>query len=190
MAHNLSLNNGKAEMMYYGELPWHGLGTAVDHVATSHEALEAAHLHWQVEKVPLFVHDDGVAAQLPNDVAIRRQDTKEILGVVGEGFRPIQNREAFGILDALVGEHAAMFHTAGALGRGEKVWALVKLPGELVIAPQDTLDNYLLLANGHTGTLALTMRPTSETRQRAYTQAVALLILGTIQRNRNRGNRQ
>jgi hypothetical protein len=46
MAHELSVQNEKAEMFYYGDRPWHGLGTAVDRAPTASEAIVAAGLDW------------------------------------------------------------------------------------------------------------------------------------------------
>jgi len=148
MAHNISKASGKAEMFYYGETPWHGLGTKVERVATSADAIAAAGLGWSVSKQPLYLGD---GRQVPDTFATVRSDTGDPLGVVGTAYTPLQNREAFAWFDSIVGEGAAVYHTAGALGRGERVWILAKLPGELVIAKGDTVEQYLLLSNGHDG---------------------------------------
>ena len=167
MSHNLTINklSGTHEMFYVQETPWHGLGHRVDQALTSEEALKTAELGWSVKKFPLQVvlPDPKVnGAKQFEDVtdkqAIYRTDTMEYLGVVGSGFHPIQNCDAFKILDDLVGSQEAMFHTAGSLGGGVRVWALVKLPEQLVVVGDDVVDQYLLLANGHDGSLALTMR--------------------------------
>lgn len=39
MADNLYIENGKAHMMYVGQLPWHKLGTPLERPATSAEAI-------------------------------------------------------------------------------------------------------------------------------------------------------
>lgn len=45
-------------MMYVREKPWHGLGTMVQEVPTSEEALRLAGLDWKVDQRPIFA--DGV----------------------------------------------------------------------------------------------------------------------------------
>ena len=49
------------------------------------------------------------------------------LGMVGSGYEPLQNTEAFKFFEPFIEGKYAEFHTAGALGNGERVWVLVKL---------------------------------------------------------------
>ena len=42
MAHELEIVNGEAQMAYVGQLPWHGLGTAVEDDLTPSEFQEVA----------------------------------------------------------------------------------------------------------------------------------------------------
>lgn len=156
MAHNLTIDRmtGKAEMFYCGDAPWHGLGTKVDHALTGAEAIAAAGLGWWVERAPLYLQD---GSEVPGWKATRRADTGDILGVVSDDYRVIQNLEAFTFLDALATEGAAMFHTAGSTHNSKRVWALVKLPESLVVVPGDRVDQYLMLYTGHDGTRGLTI---------------------------------
>jgi len=53
MAHELATTNGHAAMAFFGELPWHRLGTELDGPATAEEAIEAAGLDYDVGLCPL-----------------------------------------------------------------------------------------------------------------------------------------
>lgn len=53
MPHDLATINGHTAMMYYGETPWHDLGQRLDAPATAAQAIAAAQLDWEVEKLPL-----------------------------------------------------------------------------------------------------------------------------------------
>ena len=156
MAHNLNFRHGRASMMYVGSKPWHSFGTKVDHVATSAEAIEAAQLGYTVRAIPQFYRNDE-GHQYPADMqATVRTDTWEQLGTVSGRYSILQNQKAFDLIDGLAGEQAAMYHTAGALGKGERVWLLVKLPDSVhVNGTTDTVDKFLLLTNSHDGKSSL-----------------------------------
>ena len=80
------------------ETPWHGLGAVLDHAPTTiAEAIEASGLAWRVEREPIAV-DRGDAAtvddwweprceEIPGFYATVRQDTRQVLGIVGERYR-------------------------------------------------------------------------------------------------------
>lgn len=153
MAHNLATTNGKTAFAHYGEAPWHGLGTKLDAPATAEEAIVAAGLDYEVQLTPL-VTADGL--DVPQWRAVVRYDNQTVLGVVSDRYQVISNRHAFGFLDAVVAEGGLRYHTAGALGKGEKIFLLAKLPGHVrVKASDDLVDKYLLLYNAHDGSSAL-----------------------------------
>lgn len=153
MAHNLATTNGKTAMMYAGEVPWHRLGTRLDEPATAAEAIEAAGLGYEVELKPLQTTD---GTPVPLRKAVQRCDTGDILGVVGNSYVPVQNRSAFEFLDSIVADGGLRYHTAGALGLGERIWLLAKLPGHIRVRnTEDVVDKFLLLSNTHDGTTAL-----------------------------------
>jgi phage/plasmid-like protein (TIGR03299 family) len=148
-------------MMYYGEVPWHGIGTQLDHPATSQEAIQAAGLDWEVRCGNITVAaDDEIKkpVEIPDHFCTVRMDKKVPLGIVGRLYTPIQNKEAFSFFDAVVGEKKAIYQVAGALGVGETVWILAKLPEDIrIIGTDDIINKYLLLTNKHDGTMSLRM---------------------------------
>jgi len=148
-------------MFYHGATPWHGQGTPLDHPASAEEAIVAAGLDWRVKLEPVLVAQEtelvGVKAYSPiNYQAVIRESDGQVYGVVSPSYCPIQNREAFGFFDSVVGEGKASYHTAGSLGYGERIWILAKLPESLEVAG-DEVERYLLRINSHDGTQALQM---------------------------------
>lgn len=153
MAHELATINGKTAMMFYGETPWHGLGTRLDNPATAAEAIIAAGLDFSVDLEALETAD-GIP--VPQRKAVLRADSGDVLGVVGNSYIPIQNGEAFTFLDSVVADGGVRYHTAGALGKGERIWMLAKLSGHIRIKDSDDItEKYLLLSNSHDGSAAL-----------------------------------
>jgi phage/plasmid-like protein (TIGR03299 family) len=162
MPDNISQQNGQAEVMVVGEPAWHRLGTVLDKPATAEEAIQAAHLDWEVIKQPLFA---GAFERysIPSYYAVVRGDDwakkkATVLGIVGESYTSVQNREAFSFFDPIVGDKAAVYHTAGALGNGERVWILVKLPDDIRVIGDDITNKYLLLSNSHDGNSAVQIK--------------------------------
>ncbi|HWD40094.1 MAG TPA: DUF932 domain-containing protein [Fimbriimonas sp.] len=153
MAHEVAVTDGRVAIAYFGQAPWHGLGRRLDNPATAQEAITAAGLDYEVSLKPMFTAE---GMEVPKRRAVVREDTRVVLGGVGPDYVPIQNTEAFEFLDAIVAEGGLRYHTAGALGKGERLWLLAKLPGYVrVKGTEDVTDKYLLLSNSHNGTSAL-----------------------------------
>lgn len=146
-------------MMYVNEVPWHRLGTKLDRPATAEEAMNAASLSWEVQLQPIYTGPERTV-KVKDRFAVCRTDRLDQtdggqLGIVGRDYTPLQNREAFSFLDPLVGEQAAIYHTAGSLRGGRRVWMLAKLPGEIRVIGDDITEKYVLLSNSHDGTAAV-----------------------------------
>lgn len=151
--------DGQDCIMYVGETPWHKKGKKLDAPATAEQAIVAAGQNWQVDTLP-FEYKLPSGVHLPSNErrVVVRGDTHAVLGVVTDRYKPIQNREAFGFFDTVVGSGQAIYHTAGALGAGERIWMLAKLPQDIVVGATDQkIQRYMLLTNTHDGTAALRM---------------------------------
>ena len=158
MPHNLNVTDGGPSLMYVGETPWHSLGTRLDRPATAEEAIQAPHLDFTVEKFRLKATPNDLPVE--SHFATVRTDTMEVLGVVGSRYEPIQNKDAFTTFDALVGEGEAIYHTAGVLGKGERIWLLAKLPDYIRVNGNDIVEKYLLLVNSHDGSSTVRVKLT------------------------------
>ena len=144
-------------MAYYGEIPWHGLGKQVPKGINSEEMIRAAGLDWEVALRPARgarqINRKGEFSRY-EIVRVPQPNTKEdevLFGVVSRRYQPLQNIEAFGFFDLIVGERKAYFETAGALGEGERIWVMAKMPDAMKIVSGDECFKYLLLSNTHSG---------------------------------------
>lgn len=144
-------------MAYYGDKPWHGLGTEVPKGIPAEKMISAAGLDWQVELRPArgakAINKKGEYSRY-EVVRLPRAGTEEEevqLGLVTRRYHLLQNVEAFGFFDEIVTEGKAYFETAGALSQGERIWVMAKMPGAMQIVPGDECLKYLLLSNTHSG---------------------------------------
>src|SRR5438034_2126435 len=148
-----------------GLAAWGDVVRAVDPAATQSaaEMIAAAGLDWRVEQHPLeaVVEREYQSQRLPvpRHVANVRSDSRAVLGVVGEGYEPLQNRAAFAFCDAITDLGCAHWIGAGATRGGARVHALMRLDREIRIGGAEGEDVLPLLCfrNGHDGGLAVTV---------------------------------
>lgn len=147
-------------MFSVGSAPWHGLGHVLEQAPTIGEAITLAGLNWRVALRPMVTTLPGGTTPIPvpGHNAVLREDTGSILGVVGAGFRPLQNVDAFEFFAPLVADRTLELETAGCLREGRRVWIMARVPGEpavIVRGAEDIVERYVLLCHGHDGSLAL-----------------------------------
>lgn len=151
MAHNIEFIDGKAQMAWSGETPWHGLGTQVPADLTPDQMLEAAGLNWTVRKIKAYAFDEennDAMYDISHSALIRSSDGK-MLDVVSDDWNPVQNQEAFDFFDEYVRAGDMEMHTAGSLKGGQIVWGLAKIKDSFELFKGDQIDNYLLFSNFH-----------------------------------------
>lgn len=167
MAHNLYYNKRTQKHSFFSvkEKAWHSLGTIIEGYPTSAQAIKLAGLNYKVEKRPLYTLDntnfdlfnamaEGIESELsvPNYFANVRTDTEEVLGVVGKDYQIVQNSDAFSFFDSIVGESDGIkYETAGALGKGERIFITAKLPEYIKVGRDDLIEQYLFLTTSHDG---------------------------------------
>lgn len=165
--HNINYNERTEKHSFFSvkQKAWHGLGQIISDYPTSAEALQYAGLDFAVEKRPLFTYSsdnfNGDAEnsiiipeiEVPDFFATIRTDTEQPLGVVGKDYEVVQNVEAFSFFDEIVGASSGiLYETAGALGRGERIFITAKLPDYIKVGRKDCIEKYLFLTTSHDGT--------------------------------------
>ncbi len=151
MSHNLT----ETDHMFSGndQVPWHGLGTVIEGLATAKEAIEFAKLDWQVTKEPAYQLINGVYMPAKDCFLCVRSDNNAILGQVGKQYTPMQNVKLAELAEMTVKQGAA-FETAGSLFGGEIVWFLLRAD-KTVLTNGEEHKTYLLMSMGHGGKQAI-----------------------------------
>lgn len=155
MAHNLNVKDGKVSFAARGEKAWHGLGQYVSEAMTAEQAIQLGGLDYTVEKRPLYSPGwAGTMVEAEGHFANVRTDSNEILGVVKGRYRIVQNKDAFGFFDSIIDKGEAIFETAGALGKGERIFITAKLPEDMLVRGE-RVEKYIMLTNSHDGSTTI-----------------------------------
>ena len=162
-------------MFYTRETPWHGLGTKVEDAPGSKEALVAAGLDWKVIQKEICTKEGQPVEGYRANIRDRDQN---ILGVVSERYKVVQNEEAFSFTDQLLGE-GVTYETAGSLQDGRRTWILARLPQRYIISG-DEITPYLVFMNSHDGSGAI---KAAMTPIRVVCQNTLNLALSTAKRS-------
>jgi phage/plasmid-like protein (TIGR03299 family) len=156
----------EAERLWLGQTPeaWGDVVRMVpDEARDAASMVAAAGLDWQVEQHPLEAvverEYQALRVRVPRHVANVRSDTRAVLGVVGEGYEPLQNAAAFAFCDAITDSGRAHWIGAGSTRGGARVHALMRLDREIRIGGAEGEDVLPLLCfrNGHDGGLSVTV---------------------------------
>ena len=162
-------------MFYTRTAPWHGLGTRVLEAPTSSAALSLAGVDWRVIQKPVLTEDGLFISGFKANV---RDRDNQVLGVVSDRYKVVQNEDAFAFTDELLGE-GVTYETAGSLQNGRRTWILAKLPQRYIISG-DEIDPYLVFMNSHDGTGAI---KAAMTPIRVVCQNTLNLALSTARRS-------
>lgn len=110
------------------------------------QQLEAAGLNWKVVSEGLIT-TSGI--EVPDRVALVREDTKKILGIHTGGYEIYQNDELLELLHRIGQSTGLVLHTGGSFKGGDKVWFQLK-SGDLKL-PNDTIKGYISGFNSFDG---------------------------------------
>jgi phage/plasmid-like protein (TIGR03299 family) len=149
MAHMLEIVEGKAQMAYAGDVPWHGLGVKVSNDLTPLQMLKAAGLDWTVDPVELFA-EVGDKRLATGHRALVRSTDQRVIDVITDDWNPVQNEQAFEFFNDFVAHGDMSMETAGSLKDGKIIWALAKVKDSFdLFGGKDRVDAYLHFTNPH-----------------------------------------
>ena len=137
-------------MFYTRQKPWHGLGTMVTEAPAAKSALELAGFNWTVIQKPIETQDGLPISGFKANI---RNTDNQVLGVVTDRYKVVQNQDVFAFTDKLLGE-GVTYETAGSLQEGRRTWLLARLPQRYIISG-DEVNLYLVFMNSHDGTGAI-----------------------------------
>lgn len=151
--HEMTTNDSA---VYFKNPAWHGLGNVIEDPIDIWDAMFQAGLNWTVTKHEGISVGNDIYS--PNYHAIVRNDTMDILGIVSEHYKIIQNEDIFRLAQCFGSD--AKVESAGSIQDGRKLYLLLR--GTPFDAMQgDIVERYMALLWGHDGTLSAHMFPTS-----------------------------
>jgi len=163
-------NNQVAKVM--NKQAWVKAGTAVN-AGSASEAARQAGLDWNVmladmeaivsNKVNEYetVTDHYPVPKRQAVLKLGKDNTNEVIGVVGDKYKIVQNMEVFSALDTLVDSGDARYTAAGEYNNGANIWMVMELPTGVQVA-NDPHTAYLLVQSSHDGSCAVRIRPIIE----------------------------
>ena len=157
MSHLLEQYGDMASFASLREPAWHGLGTILTDEVTTSQMLAAAHLaNWNVRceeiDLPGRSHREFYAVTRTNPF----DGESDVLGVVGERYKVVQNEDLFSFADNLL--DGGRWETAGSIKNGTVVFGSLALDREIVLDPSgatDKINTYMLVHTSHDGSLAV-----------------------------------
>ena len=161
MAHELESVNGQTAFASLREPAWHGLGTVFTEEVTTSKMLELAHLdNWNV-RLEDVATPEGFNSDKTYSFVTRTnpfdKSTNDILGVVGERYKVLQNEDLFSFGDNIL-DGGGRWETAGSIKGGRQVFGSLALERETVLDPNgvaDKINTYLLINTSHDGSVAI-----------------------------------
>jgi len=161
MAHEIDMSNGRANVAFIGEVPWHGLGQQLTEDSTIDEWQTQAGMDWDIRQSPAMGIDEDTVFAFPERSILYRSDTRAPLSIVSDQYQVVQPKEVLEFYRDLTETAGFKLNTAGVLFGGRKFWALAELGESATLMGRDKIDGYLLLATSCDGSLATAAQFTS-----------------------------
>lgn len=127
---------------------WDAVGKDLIGAKSIDEALKMAELDFEVNKQKLYLNKGGMKV-VDDFFANVRSDNGQVLGVVTDRYKIVQNRDAFSFVDSLIDE-GVEFEKGGVFHFGKSAWLEAKIPESYKILGDD-VESHIVLVNSHDG---------------------------------------
>ena len=124
---------------------WSGIGTTINE-KTVDAALEKAKLNYTVEKETLWLADKTKIEDMVANTYLDEKGHKHILGVVGEKYEVVQNREGFAFVDYI---SDGLKFVKGGMTHTGMVYLIAELPSVDILG--DKFNPYVIFRNSFNG---------------------------------------
>ncbi|WP_146202332.1 DUF932 domain-containing protein [Dyadobacter jejuensis] len=162
MAHLIDNSKGFNAFVSLAQPAWHGLGTVFNEPISVGDALKYGGLDFEVEKLPNIHRLGEVDIISPDSFFTYRKDVNKVLGSkLGKDYVVYQNAQCFDLVDEILQSGKASIETAGSIDGGKKVFVTLKIDQSIKIGGNDIVEQYVLFATSHDGSMAITATPTN-----------------------------
>ena len=172
--------NGKAEMAYVGEKPWHGLGQKLTAGMPLEMWIHEAGIDWKVQRAKVRYPTSAEGAEKlafatwDDRHVLFRSDTKAPLSLVSKDYNIVQPRQILEFFREFAEKNHLVLETAGTLFNGRQYWAMARTTNEIILPGNDRVRSFVLLATSCDGSIKTIAKFTSERVVCANTLEVAL----------------
>ena len=120
--------------------------------------LDQSNLNWKV-RTEMIQTESGIT--IPKQMAIVREDTNNVLGVMSEGYYPYQNEELVELLERVSTQTGMELKKGGLFKEGAKVY--IQLKSNDLRLGNDRIEGYLTGINSFDGSTSLAFGPSNIT---------------------------
>lgn len=125
--------------------------------------LQASNLNWDVRQSPVnyetVIDDITTMVKSESDKVLYRSDNGFQLGIVGNGYKPVQNNEIVGFFSDYCQELGATIDQVGYADNGKKVYCYATLEKEVKLVGQEIGSKRILLVDSRDGSSAFRAIP-------------------------------
>ena len=136
-----------------------GVGLDLREVSSYDEALSSSGLDYTAEKRKMFL-ENGI--EVPNAFACVKSDSDDVLGVVGNQYNPVSNREAFSVAEEIVNNGWGNYEVGGpSYGSKNTVnfaKAFMVVRGDDFDIGEDTFNSFVVFNNSFDGSTGVSYK--------------------------------